>query len=341
MSDNINDIILEIHNNLTDNKDENIQYLYSLKGKYNDHPHALEIYREIGKLMAENIQNDDLIRLDKSIHQDYDDNMKEALELLADNKIEEAKEKVLNTLSYFQSMYPDYSSEAYFAPNNPIDFQLIQNNLGKESFKTVTFDFSDAYLYLGSISIDLHDYDQARKYMKEGLNLNPYNFELIFEYIETYRIQNNLEKFKENTLLAYDKLYHPQAFARYYRNLGFYYIEAHQFDLAKDLFIHSLLFDRNIKSDGNKIAYNELAYIEQETHNHSLPNGQDIVNTIDAANIPLNISKKNWQVIKDIEEEMKTLDVDAKFKQFISVLNKIYTDIANNTHVHIDASKLS
>jgi len=335
MPNNLQDILLEIKNHLTNNQEDNIKYLYSLKGKYNDHPQAKEIYKQIGLLMVENANQDVVVELNHTFHQDFDQQMIAALKVLETGDLIKTENMLLDTLEFFQKLFPDYSSQSYYAPNNPIEYQIIHDMLKEDYFKTIQFNFSDAYLYLGSINIDKQDIEKARRYMQEGLNLNPCNQELIFEYIETYRIENDLETFKDLTMKAFDKLYSPQGISRYFRNLGFYYIEAKKFDLAKDLFIHSMMFERN------NAAINELIYIEQTTHDANLPKGHDIVNAIDNEFIPLNVSKHIWNIIKDIRLELQNVNIDHGFVDFVQQLDEFYDRVNQLTQVHIHRSKLS
>lgn len=58
-----------------------------------------------------------------------------------------------------------------------------------------------------------------------------------------FKIEGNIETFYTITKNIYDKIFLPGDLARYYRNLGFYFIEKENYNLAVCLFLHSLSFE--------------------------------------------------------------------------------------------------
>lgn len=51
------------------------------------------------------------------------------------------------------------------------------------------------------------------------------NVDAMFEKCEIYKINEEWDRLKELTLFSYDKIYTSDRLAKFYQNLGYYYIE--------------------------------------------------------------------------------------------------------------------
>lgn len=297
------EIIDEIYSNLGENKKANIKYLKEQAEKYKKHSMSKEILKEIGRLFAKNLDEEELKDLNSVIENDIIIHFKNGINYMKNRDLEKAEDEFNKYVQISKVMFKDDKIYKYFTPRNPIEYMLILNNENGKEFKETGIDFSSGYTYLGIIAVDKKDIKKAKEVLKLALKWNPYNAEAIFEYNEIYKMEGDLEEYKDKTLECFDKLYNPQDLARFYRNLGYYYIERQEWELAKAIYIYSMRFDNNEK------AKHELIYIMQKTNSDELPDSDDAKKILKKYYIPTKISERNLKII----EEM--LNAIAKDKQ--------------------------
>jgi len=142
-------------------------------------------------------------------------------------------------------------------------------------------------------------------------DINRYRLNTIFEYLDksndalwklkkfegkesSEEFQSLLEEYKDKTLGFFSKLYDPHDLARFYRNLGYYYIEREEWELAKAIYIYSMRFDNSDK------AKNELIYIIQKSNSQELPNPEKVKSMLEKYYIPTKISERNLKIIEEM-----------------------------------------
>ena len=95
---------------------------------------------------------------------------------------------------------------------------------------------------------------------------NPANCTIAFEYIETFKVEKQLEEFYELTKKQFKYAYKAQDVGRCFRNLGYYYIEKNEYSIAATCYVVSKLYDCE-----NQFADSQLYYIE-----HTAPDGYEV-----------------------------------------------------------------
>ena len=183
-------------------------------------------------------------------------------------------------------MFKDDRVYKYFTPRNPIEYMLILNDEKGKEFKETGTDFSIGYTYLGSIAVEKKNFSKAREMLKQALRWNPYNTEAIFEY-------------KKATLETIQKIYNPLDMARFYRNLGYYYIERQEWELAKAIYLYSMRFDNGEK------AKHELIYIMQQINSQELPKLESIKGILEKHYIPTKITERNLAILNEMTNGIK------------------------------------
>lgn len=95
-----------------------------------------------------------------------------------------------------------------------------------------------AYLYyiLGFIDVENTDYDNALKNLRESLKWNPVDLTVLFENAEIYKSIGDLERFKAEIDKIYPLITSRWFLARYYREIGFYFIEKKVYDVANAIY---------------------------------------------------------------------------------------------------------
>ncbi|MBT3785930.1 SEL1-like repeat protein, partial [bacterium] len=99
----------------------------------------------------------------------------------------------------------------------------------------------------------------------EAFSRNPLNSAAGFELAEIYKHEGRNEAFFEVTKSCYELLYRPIDIARYFRNLGYYFIEIQNWDMAIGAYYESIYWDDSV------IAHHQLLYITQRMEKEAEP----------------------------------------------------------------------
>ncbi len=157
----------------------------------------------------------------------------------------------------------------------------------------VSVDIDYVYYALGTIEVEKKNILKARDYLRKAIEWNPVYVAAFFEYAETFKIEGNLETFYTITKNTYDKIFLPNDMSRYYRNLGFYFIEKENYNLATCLFLYSLSFE------DTDIAKSEILFIKQKTGSLNIPEPDVTKQILEENNIPTFISKRCYSLLDE------------------------------------------
>lgn len=215
------------------------------------------------------------------------------------------------------------SQENWYTFSNCVEFVMYVRENEEDSKNVIDVDYetSNAYLYLSMIDFENKNYDNAIKNINKSLKWNPNNINALFEKAENYKVKRELKKYYSITLDLHDKIYNLKDLAHYYRNLGYYFIENEEWDLAKTLYLYSVRFENN------NVALDELKYILAKSKNNILPAKKDLENILKENRIPTYISKNIIKYVKElttkiIEEGQQKSNVG----KFLIELNKELQD---------------
>lgn len=123
--------------------------------------------------------------------------------------------------------------------------------------RAIPQDFPMLYMLHGIVFFELKRFEDAIEALKKAVKLNPMCTEFQYEMAEAYKMYGNLEKYHEITKICLGRSYKPTQLSRGYRNLGYYYIEKKDYEMAIAC-LHFSLVDEN-----SKMAESELRYIEK------------------------------------------------------------------------------
>lgn len=215
------------------------------------------------------------------------------------------------------------SQENWYTFGNCVEFVMYvrENEEDSKNIIDVDYETSNAYLYLSMIDFENRNYDDAIKNINKSLKWNPNNINALFEKAENYKVKGEFKKYYSITLDLYDKIYNLKDLAHYYRNLGYYFIENEEWDLAKTLYLYSVRFENN------NVALDELKYILAKSKDNTLPAKEDLENILKENRIPTYISKNIIKYVKElttkiIEEGQEKSSVG----KFLVELNKEIND---------------
>ena len=173
---------------------------------------------------------------------------------------------------------------------------------------------SEIYLYLADIAGFTHDYDKAIELLEESLKWNPVDPFVKLDYANMYRQVGNLERFRSELEKTWVYVYDSRDLAKFYRDMGWYYIERERYDIANALYSISMDFERN------ELAVKELKYIaEKEDRDYRLSTKDEINKLLVDYNIPRGFNPKIVKILEDnYDVEIKRKDQRKKIIEKIS-----------------------
>ena len=263
------------------------------------------------------------INTPKEVDDDINKKLNEASSYIfgKDKNFEKAKSILFDIINEASS-YDNDSETDYYNFNDVIDFVLYTRiNKPSKNIKWIGTPFSNAYNCLAYIYNEEKKYDEALKMVEKSIKWNPMSLYPLFEKCETYKMQKNWEEFKKATESLYDKIYNASDLAHYYRNLGFYYIEMNDLNLAYALYSAAIKFEKN------KSAYSEMLYINQQLNRDDYQmSSEEGLKLLNDNNIQFGIKQENSNRLTEIysneKELMKNPKVEMQLAERIYFLTK-------------------
>ena len=240
----------------------------------------------------ENVKDDNSLSAEESL--------KKGIQLFNNKEYSQAKQYLLKYVNKIEEKKKD-DSKKVMAFGSSISFVLYckRNDL-KEIVENHIFPISSVYVKLAYIDFEMQLFDEAEIFLDKALVWDPYNLSAINEKGEIYKAKKDLKKYYFNTLDSAELIYKESDLARYYRNLGFYFIENSEWELAKAVYTYSLKFEFS------PVALQELEYIAQKSGNKDNPENDKLVELLKENRIITYISDENIKIIEGLFESLKS-----------------------------------
>ena len=113
------------------------------------------------------------------------------------------------------------------------------------------------YRTYGGLCLKLSKFRRAEDAFKKAICWNPVDLDSYLGLAECYKNLNMLSRYLDVTKQAYRFCCSRATMARYYRNMGFYYLSAYKPEVARACYIYSNIYYKTDNADA------ELSYIEQ------------------------------------------------------------------------------
>lgn len=250
----------------------------------------------------------------------YKERMATVIEMMKNNELKKAETELLTMLDEEKIKNVSDENKTHYSFNDYVEMLLFGSKYGFQKDNIYPeYNVAQIYFYLGYISIDLENFEKAIKYFEEGLKWNPVNVDIMFEMAAAYRKMGKIERFKVEIEKIYSYIYTSYYMSKYYRELGWYYSEKRDFDIANALYTHSISY---FKID---IAINELKYIaQQENREIRFSSKEEIYKLLTDYNIPLDFNKNTVNIIFN---EYQKIIKEKKDIQNAKYLSRILYDI--------------
>lgn len=253
--------------------------------------------------------------------------LKKTIETLVANKdFENAKSLVNENIIKSDIKNVENEKNTSFCFNSYLELILYVDKYKPEK-PNIAPKINMAYLYyiLGFIDIENKNYEAALKNLSESLKWDPVDVSVLFEKAEVYKAIGDLERFKAEIEKIYPLITSKYFLARYFREIGYYYIEKKVYDVANA--IYSMAFDFAATEYERKKALTELIYIAQQEKREPKKNNVDEIKELcENYNVPTFFNKRTVGII--LHEHQRLLERDGQSEQ-VKGLSRILFEITN------------
>ena len=319
------EIIKEIKANLGENNDLNRKYLSGQIDRYKDHPYSKEIIREISRMMWDCLtdeEKEEFIEISEN-ENPIMDILNEISQYIEVGDYETALDELKHFMNAFPGMFEDDRVSEYHSFTNPLEELIFFKYIGSEKEIRYIPDnqpLLDLYYIYGFLLFENQEFEEAEESLKKALKINPVSARIILELSEIYKMHTpTFNKFIIYTSDALKYAYYPQDLARCYRNLGYYYIEENQFDVATALFKYSMKYEMSIK------AYSELQYIESKGHDIDI-SLNDAISILEDKNIQIGVNPFVFEALNELAKEYEKNKLYNQSLYFYELLYDITND---------------
>ena len=181
----------------------------------------------------------------------------------------------------------------------------------------------DLYYIYGFLLLEDKQFEKAEKYLKKAIKINPVSSRVILELSEIYKMHTyTYNKYYMFVSDALKYAYYPQDIARCYRQLGYYYMEENQMEIALALFKYSMEYELSPQ------AYSEINYIQSKNSELKL-NLDECINIIKNKNIQLGVNPFVLDTLYELADEYEK---NRLYSQSLDYYEIIY-DLTNDENI--------
>lgn len=175
------------------------------------------------------------------------------------DKVKEKKATEAELLEFIAAAEKEYQKETTAAVsfNHPLEAYYYEYYISKEPYVEVPVNMGLLYRTLGELQLASRKMRKAETSFNRSYRWNPTDLDTIYAMIEYQKKDEDLDRVYSLTEKCYPFCCTRADLAHYYRNLGFYYLESYEPEVAVALYEYSQLFYHT------KQAENELAYLEK------------------------------------------------------------------------------
>lgn len=246
----------------------------------------------------------------------------EASKLFREKKYDESRNMLIDYIKEADNLLKKQKKKCYSFRSLEQFYLFVRVFNVKEDISWLNIYSDEAYRLLAFMDVEEGKLENARKNIEKSFKYNPLNINTFFELVEVNKLEKNYDEMKEILDDLYPYILDSVNLARYYRNLGFYYTEKEEYELAFALYIISTHYSFS------NIALDELLYIRNKMGDSSyMIEKVDAKNMLEKNNIPVGIYKKNILVLKELLQDKKIKDNRNYYKKLKADYEKLTNKI--------------
>ena len=232
------DIIEQIKTGLTGDPETDIKYLQKKITEYEDHEDRDRIAGACGQLIYDLLPDsvkEEFSSLNEALRLGIDEYSTEAAKLLREGKEAEAFGKLEDGIALLEGsdVYNEKDGVPYYDFRRPMEEAIFKDRYGFEKkIKLVPEPVVGLYRMYAGILYDRKEHVKAMEYLDKAFKWNPYHQCTTIEYADNLREMGRLEDFREKLYETFTFAYEPEALAKCYRRLAWYFSEKKEWEPA-------------------------------------------------------------------------------------------------------------
>lgn len=148
-------------------------------------------------------------------------------------------------------------NKKYISFNHIVEVYYYQYFIKDYEYECSPISINRLYKTLARINCKYGYKNKAIELYEKAIQYNPVDLEVFFELGDIYKTIGDLKKFIAYTKESYNYCCSRATLAKYYRNLGFYYLELYEPELSEKLYNYSNIYYET------KNANSELIFLEK------------------------------------------------------------------------------
>ena len=262
------DIMEEIKSGLTGDAEADIIYLQKKITEYENHEDRECIAGACGQIIYDLLPDplkDEFSSLNGSLRLGIDEYSTEAAGLLREGKDDEALKKLESGIVLLEGsdVYEKKDGIPYYDFRRPMEEAIFKDRYGFEKqIKLVPEPVVGLYRMYAGILYDRREHEKALEYLNRAFKWNPYHQSTTIEYADNLRQMGRLEEFKEKLYETFTFAYEPEALAKCYRRLAWYFSEKKEWEPAAVCILLAERYEgykRNLTEPGSIVSENDLS----------------------------------------------------------------------------------
>ena len=247
---------------LTGELEKDLSYLATQQERYRDHPLATEILAGIYRLVYLMLPEEgkaEFLNTASTDQQHFNALLLEIKYRLMEKDFDTAQ-KLIDSLMPPPELSITAETPQGLEFDNALEYLFYVNRFGiEDEIAQPPVAVAELYHMQAYIFIEKGEFQRAFDTINEGLRRKPLFTDIMFEKAEVYKMQSQMEEFFNATVELFPYCYRRQDIARYFRNLGYYFIEKEDWPQAMFCYIVSTHWHPT------EMAENQMFYITQKS----------------------------------------------------------------------------
>ncbi len=301
------EIMKEIKEGFSGNAQTDLDYIKLQMEQYKNHKYSKEIIRELGRMEYALLPDEakkEINQVAQKNNEEFEDNLDLVRYLIFQKRYDDAielLEEIVADVEKSQS-YEDDAVNEYYCFKEAMEGILHELNYkSRKSIRSCPIDYATLYYLYGNVLFEKGNYNEAKIALEKARRWNPASVEIGFEYAETLKALGEYEDYYDVTMRLHPFIFKLRDIARFYRNLGYYFIEKKDYKVATSCYVFSGEFDRS------EVVPAELYYIYKTSGVDFEPTADELNEIFDKNEIPIYISREvlnaAYALGKDAKEE--------------------------------------
>lgn len=265
-------IMNRINAGLSGDSSRDIPYLMQQAETYKDHTHGTEVLNSISQQIYAMLPEDQKAQWDQAVQGEQSvvkRVMQEVQPHLIDRDYQQAAELLENLVAQIEGsgLYTDDESSVWYSFDNFLEDMLYRELYHPErEVRYTPDDYADVYFVYGNLLFEMGRREEAEAALLKASRWNPMRVDVLYALGEFHKQRHQWPEFYAITVKGMERAWQTEYLTRGYRNLGYYFIEQGDYELATALFFLSLGFEPD-----NQAAQAELGYLARLTEGKVIP----------------------------------------------------------------------